>query len=574
MPNQHVVIEEFKDESRPGSTWRLNWFGAVERDPDVATEYRLQVVLTLVKEHATRLWHTEDAVHQDVVRLARIGVGQLPLLRIGSLWRNGALLRLRSGIEQWFSLDIPAALPRFQRAAGKDGQPGLIPFRYHRVMGCGKNTKCIALPHGNDPNGIIIPVIELIRFYFANSTRLSKAIFDGDFVHAPSSIYDPEYTGLDGKLAVVCRRQDVSDDDCWTIARILNSQEAFEGVRRVNDSMIREFSNTGEAHPESAFPFSGPTQLRAMCKPVGHTPARWLVLSILSCSAPFPCEELLVIPDNDGRQANPLTDISEEDKVPIFRTRENPEDETSPLRLQSSKEPDKQLQPKRLELSGDCFTTLLGKKIQKLEKDHCNFKSGQLKTVVEPPPGTHGTGDGDHVNTGIGKTEVTKPSSDALPPSYDLLIALVEELNTRDGVIARLLPLPCGPGLIKARLTAPTGRRQWAYIDHRNRQIRFFMIVEIQTSTGYYYLVEIERRTLSTSDKYCAEIYFHSQRTSLSTPHLEALSVALSRQVGRISNTVEIDRIGLCKFSKGLRHVDAEIGSYANRILAEIQRKN
>lgn len=461
MHIQHVAIEEFRDSSRPGSTWRLNWFGGVERDPEVATEYKLQIILTLVKPNASGNWHTEAAVEQDILRMVRIGVGQLPLLRIGSLWKDGDLVCLRTGVEQRFFLDIPEGIPRFYTATDKIASlAGLIPFRDHRLLSYGKDTKCVVLPLGNDPAGIIIPAIELTRFYYANSTRLSKAVFDGDFVHAPSSIYDPEFTGIDGRSAVVCRRQDVSDDDCWTIARILNSQNAFDGARRVNDSMIREFSNTNQAHPESAFPFSGPIRLKALCKQVGYAPARWLVLSIVSCSGAFPYDELQVIADNDGRQADPETDISKENKIPISRFPAERAGKTDPLRLQSNKEPDKQLLPKRLELSGDCFTALLEKKILKLQKDHCNFKSGQLRTTTQPPPSTHGTGDGDYTKSGIGKIEVATPSNNALPPSYDRLIELVEVLKTREGVIARLLPLPSGPGLIKARLSAPAGRRQ------------------------------------------------------------------------------------------------------------------
>ena len=98
------------------------------------------------------------------------------------------------------------------------------------------------------------------------------------------------------------------------------------------------------------------------------------------------------------------------------------------------------------------------------------------------------------------------------------------------------------------------------------------MVVEIQTSKGYYYVVEIERRPLSLSDKYCAEIYFHHQRISLNFAHVEALSIALSRQNGRISNTLEISRVGLKKSSKGLRHIDTEIEGYATRILNEIRQ--
>ncbi len=381
---------------------------------------------------------------------------------MGSLWRDGKLEMLRGGVEQVFDLAIPPGLPNYYITTDKVGLAGPVPFRAHRLMGYSKNTKCIVLPHNGDPAGIIIPAVELIRFYYANSTRLSKAIFDGDFVHSPSSIYDREYTGLDGKLAGVCRRQDVSDDDCWTIARILNSQAAFDGARRVNDSMMRDFANTQHAPPKSAFPFAGKTRIKALCKKVGYAPARWLVLSLVSCSAPFPYENLQVMADNDGRQANPDTDLWDPAMIPIVRPSKENGQELEPLRLQNVKEPHSRTQPKRLELSGDSFQALQGKKIKKQDKELCKYKAGQLSPVVAPDPDTNGTGDEFHDTSGVGKAELVRTQSDALPPSYELLVALVQELNTRPGISARLPPLPDGLGLIKAKRTAPAGRRKWA----------------------------------------------------------------------------------------------------------------
>lgn len=567
MPIQHVVIDEFKDISRPGSTWRLNWFGGIERDPEVATEYKLQIVLTKLKDNVKGAWHTEGAVEQDTLRMVPIGVGQLPLLRMGSLWRDGKLEMLRSGIEQVFDLDIPPGLPNYYIATDKLGLSGLIPFRDHRLMGFGKNTKCIVLPHNGDPAGIIIPAIELIRFYYANSTRLSKAIFDGDFIHSPSSIYDPEYTGLDGKLAVVCRRQDVSDDDCWTIARILNSHAAFDGARRVNDSMIRDFANTRHANPESAFPFSGKTRIKALCKKVGYAPARWLVLSLVSCSAPFPYENLQVMADNDGRQATHDTDIPDQAKIPINRQSADNEQEIKPLQLQSVKEPDSKALPKRLELSGDCFQALLGKKIKKHDKELCSYKAGELAPIVAPTPDVSGTANGSRPDDGVGKAELVRTQSDALPPSYGLLVELVQELNTRPGISSRLLSLQDGPGLIKAKRTAPAGRRQWAYIDYRHRQLRHFMFLEILTGAEYYYLVEIERRPNASGDKYCAEIFYSERKDALSGAQVDAIHDALSRQDGRLSDMEPLRRVEIKKREKGLRHIDSTTAEYAGRVL-------
>lgn len=503
-----------------------------------------------------------------------IGVGQLPLLRMGSLWRDGKLEMLRSGVEQVFDLDIPPGLPNYYIATDKVGLAGLVPFRAHRLMGYGKNTKCVVLPHNGDPAGIIIPAVELIRFYYANSTRLSKAIFDGDFVHSPSSIYDPDYTGLDGKLAVVCRRQDVSDDDCWTIARILNSQAAFDGARRVNDSMMRDFANTQHAHPESAFPFSGKTRIKALCKRVGYAPARWLVLSLVCCSAPFPYEDLQVMADNDGRQANPDTDLPDPAKIPINRPVGDDGQELKPLQLQSVKEPDGKALPKRLELSGDSFQALQGKKIKKLDKELCKYKAGQFSPVVASDPDTSGTANGVPSAEGVGKAELVQAHSDTLPPSYELLVELVQELNAYQDVSARLLPLPDGQGLIKAKRTAPAGRRQWAYIDRHRGSLRRFMLVEICTNSGFYYLVETERRPNAPSDKYCAEIFSEIDRQPLSFSQISGLVGILSKQNGRVYDAQPLNALGIIMRIQGLRHTWTDVTGYCNKVINGIANFN
>lgn len=568
MPLQHVVIEEFKDTSRPGSTWRLNWFGGIERDPEVATEYKLQIVLTKVKEGAKGAWHTEDAVEQDTLRMVPIGVGQLPLLRMGSLWRDGKLEMLRSGVEQVFDLDIPSGLPNYYIATDKVGLAGLVPFRAHRLMGYGKNTKCIVLPHNGDQAGIIIPAVELIRFYYANSTRLSKAIFDGDFVHSPSSIYDPEYTGLDGKLAVVCRRQDVSDDDCWTIARILNSQAAFDGARRVSDSMMRDFANTQHANPESAFPFSGKTRIKALCKKVGYAPTRWLVLSLVSCSAPFPYEDLQVMADNDSRQADPETDLPDLAKMPIVRPGKGSGQESEPLQLQNVREPDRKALPKRLELIGDSFEALRSKKIKKQDKEHCKYKAGQLLPAVAPDLDTSGTADGTHAPNGVGKAELVRTRSEALPPSYELLVALVQELNARPGVSACLPSLPDGMGLIRAKRTAPTGRRQWAYVDRVRKLLRAFIIVEVEINFAFFYLVEVERRPTSPGDRYSAQIFVSTSLQRITSLQIETIRDTLSKQEGRVNDQSTLLLAGIHLFPKVLRHTFSTATEYATRLCA------
>lgn len=77
-------------------------------------------------------------------------------------------------------------------------------------------------------------------------------------------------------------------------------------------------------HPESGFPFSGPTNLRVRGKFVRAKDSlsksgwRYLVLGIENCSALFLFEKLTVERDNDASQSEGEDELSDEEKKPAF----------------------------------------------------------------------------------------------------------------------------------------------------------------------------------------------------------------------------------------------------------------
>jgi hypothetical protein len=163
-----------------------------------------------------------------------------------------------------------------------------------------------------------------------------------------------------------------------------------------------------------------------------------------------------------------------------------------------------------------------------------------------------------------------RTQSDSLPPSYELLAELVQELNTRPGIRARFLPLPDGPGLIKAKRTAPAGRRQWAYIDNMRTCLRTFTVIEAMIHKDYFYLIEVERRPEASSDRYCAQVFSPENSISISNIQIYAIRDTLSKQEGRIKDLASLSAAGVKLLPKQLRHTFSSANEYANKFLSMI----
>lgn len=74
-------IKEFPDDGR---IWRVDWFGGVERNPQVPSEPKIQLIISPVVDGATD-YAAISAVNHEERRSISIGVGQLLLVTIGSL---------------------------------------------------------------------------------------------------------------------------------------------------------------------------------------------------------------------------------------------------------------------------------------------------------------------------------------------------------------------------------------------------------------------------------------------------------------------------------------------------------
>lgn len=166
---------------------------------------------------------------------------------------------------------------------------------------------------GCDPFGILIPTLEVLRFYYEVSTNLAHVIFSGALKHNLESVINIDKTGYhsEEKRFFLGLRKNYIDEEGWVLARILNSPLAWKAVSTVHDELMKQTLNGNFGYVKTAFTFSGFTDITARYKKIKSSDDQWryLVLSLEYCTAAFPFKNLTLYRDNDGRGANLEMDI-------------------------------------------------------------------------------------------------------------------------------------------------------------------------------------------------------------------------------------------------------------------------
>lgn len=491
---------------KDGRFWRVDWLGAVLPNPNISTEPGFQVVLSPFKENPlasdSKALAAINATYADQQKVIQLGVGQLPLIDIGSIWLNGYKQNKFAGKVEFFTdLLINPSTTQVVPALHKVNDFSLIPFSSYRFGKAGAGSQLIAVSSDGYPYKILIPAMELIRFYYAVSTHLSHALFTGVFQHNLNAIINVDRSQYqpDDDRVILGLRQEITDEEGWVIARIRRSKEAAEGCKRIYDEVLRDGINRGYVHPSSCFPFQGKTSIRARVKWLRdsiNSPWHCLVLSLEQCSAPMPYSELTVIRDNDGSQAEDWTDIPESDKQLYNRPKAKINQDGS-LDLQSQHDTNAGIQPAELSLPTSRFTALIGRKPDKPTKEQCLYRRAGDKTSVSLVVDELGTGQG-----GYGEEERTtqrlnivpehqEPKKTALPASFETFVEAVELLNQTEGFTAEIRTTEL---LEYMPLIKPASKWQWSYLDSSRRVRRKVIVADISFGGRYFSLIEFEHR--------------------------------------------------------------------------------
>lgn len=492
-------IKEFPEDGR---FWRVDWLGALEPNPQITTEPFVQIIISPFSLDPSNLPSKElssfSLVKRQQQQTIRVGIGHLPMINIGSIWRDGIHQGLYAGvIEELNDIRVNSEVVQVISANHKVDGCYLLPRTHHQI-GVGLNSHLIAIEYQNDPYGILIPAMELTRFYYAVSTNLAHALFSGAFQHSLDSIINTDRTWYcdERERIFLGLRQHVTDDEGWVIARILLSKVAASVCRNIYDGMVRDMVNKKHIHVVSGFPFIGNTNLKVRTKRIpGSKASTWrrLVLSVEYCTAPMPYRDLTILRDNDAKQAKEETDIPDEKKK--IYTRDFTKTNLSSLDIQSKTDTNAALSNVVLSVASNRFGVLEGRKPDKPTKEQCEYRSGGL-SGKEFFVDTLGTGQGGYGEDEeqIQKANITTrtPRKKAALASFDLFIDAIERLDQREGISASVRDT-CSE-LANMPLTKPSSRRQWGYLDSATKQRRKVIIADIVVDGKFFNLVEFQQR--------------------------------------------------------------------------------
>lgn len=539
-------IKEFPSDDQ---YWRVDWFGAIQPNPKVAREPALQVIITPFKAPDIKTLTpnklasaSSSLVDYNEQRTIQIGTGQLPMLCIGSIWRNNEFQpQLAGQVTEFSSLEISERTTRTLNASSKEQNQYIIAFSHYRFGKDGFFSKMVAIEHEGDPYGILVPMAELVRFYYAVSTDLADVVFSGDLKHNLHSVLNMEHTWSEpeDQREVIGLRQRFSDEDGWVLARIMNSPEAWAGATAVHDEMLKNRFNGKPSHIESAFPFSGLTNLTARCKLIPTKDAkkwRYLVLSLVRCTAAFPFRHLTVYRDNDNR-AEEGNDKPDNEKKPGWagpRVIQGNKDKD----FQSQQAPNKNSAMEVFNLPTDRFGDIAGKEPDKPTKEQCEYKS---VAVTKPPVPSDqlssAKGDDTDSTTGSGRLNSTYERAKALPASFATSIKAMERLNSFDGFTSKVRRPDEFTEFIP--LTKPIECWQWSYLESRLSIRRRVIIFEITYGSLNHLLIEFEQRV----NERCKLALVSSRNTyAVTSSDIHVLLSLLSEKKGiwdNISSTTE-----------------------------------
>lgn len=517
-------IREFPSDGR---FWRIDWFGGVERNPYVPSEPAIQVLLSPLRTPSS-LSDTDPAsvraINAQEQTTVLVGTGQLPLLCIGSLWKDGICQSHYAGREETFKdLLVSPGTTRVVTANHRVGGGWLISPRFYRFgVGNGK-TRLIAVTWNGDPLGLLIPMTELLRFYYLVSTDLAHTVFSGALKHDIASVISLKRTGtLPGQSKfVIGLRQHFTDDDAWVLARILASKEAWTGATLPHDNMTRHSLNHEPLQLETQFPFSGHTTLQARCKRIQSDDGSWrhLALSLTQYSAPFPFDDLVIDRDNDNTRAPAGTDLPDAEKKPAFGPGKLRSEEYQGKDLQNRSEPNKQCSTEIIPLPSSRFDAIAGRKAEKPPKSECRYAS-QLIPVQTAASGELGTGTGENngSSVGTGKVVTQHQRRKALPASFETFAAAIEELDRQPEFSARLREPD--PLIEFIPLTKPTRCWQWAYLDSKAKLRRRIVLADITYKNHKITALEFEHRE---NEHFSIALLFRKKCISLKTIDVYAL---------------------------------------------------
>ncbi len=279
--------------------WRIDWFGDVlfpdrlvrRTQPSVFVHLSRVLDTNFLNDPQLLLLPTATDTFNTSSRW--ISVGQMAILRTGDIWQNQQrVFQPDYQLETFADLNIDRSTTTLLKAGVEIGDHHILPFAEHPWHAKGTHSYCVSVQM-NDGRQLVVPCMELIRFYFGSSGSLLRKLFlpplERKHLYSKDRIANWDKT-LDFELG-----DGISGASAADIARIACVKEAWNAAVMVGNSMLKCAARGSPRYPQTVFPFEGKTTLTASGKwlSFGSKPNQtFVVFSLRSCSAEFPFKSL------------------------------------------------------------------------------------------------------------------------------------------------------------------------------------------------------------------------------------------------------------------------------------------
>jgi hypothetical protein len=219
------------------------------------------------------------------------------MLAIGDLWQRGE--RIASPdyeVETFHDLKVSHETASFVKAGFAVEGKFLLPLLCHPWHFQHTQSYCVAVSL-KDGRRLLVPCVELIRFYFGSSSNLVQRLFSAPLKSDrfwKSKQFNPKTGHLHLALADY-----ISSASSKDIGRIAESGPAWRAAAGIHASCQKATANGRPAYPCTSFPFEGVTDLIAsgIWLPLGdREKATFLAFRLRSCSHPFPFKSMSYTP--------------------------------------------------------------------------------------------------------------------------------------------------------------------------------------------------------------------------------------------------------------------------------------
>lgn len=574
MDQQPVIeIAEFPHDNK---LWRIDGLGKIFSQLKNNNNLFIEVYLRPVNFHDNSVYNFArfDSSGREIpeynqLKKIPVNIGLLPILRVGSLWIKGKLQNNNAvtDIATLKNIEINANTVeiinsnykiKYLDSSGREQECKLL-LQKNFATDAKVPFSCFKIQNENYKNGIIIPVIEIIRFYYACSTRLAHLTFSN-----PEEITKISYA-IDNETdkVVIKLPQQYTDQEAFILARILTSDIALSGFFQIKNSLIKIGVNEQPTTLLSTnFPFINSTNLMVRGIKIVD---RFLVTEICSCSAPFP--DISVDRSNDNRKGDKKTDIPDDKKKEYRREGRTPSLKGNSI-IQNQYESVNCVSALQFNLNINCFSDLIGKKIEKPKKPFNEYKAQKLAINEKINVTSLGVDLGTWSQTTIApasistfNTQSEKQNRAALAATFDNSVRAIEHLNKEYSDIKATIYMSSSPACEFVPLTDSAHKAQWSYLVSKTKTRRKVLLGKIEYKDKTFWLIEIQAR--KSEHFVTAIIYFQAIDE---TKYLTQLLYVLAKQRGIWDKVPKNSSLQI----NTLKHTHKDIKNYAQKIHKKI----